>query len=37
MLENLAVPELELPATGGKTFTLSEHRGNPLVMYFYPK
>ena len=37
MLENLAVPELELPATGGKTFKLSEQRGRPLVLYFYPK
>ena len=37
MLENLAVPELELPATGGKTFKLSEQRGHPLVLYFYPK
>ena len=37
MLENLAVPELELPATSGKTFKLSEQRGHPLVLYFYPK
>jgi len=37
MLENLAVPELALPATGGKTFKLSAQRGHPLVLYFYPK
>jgi peroxiredoxin Q/BCP len=37
MLENLTVPELEAPATGGKTFRLSTARGQPLVLYFYPK
>ena len=37
MLENLPVPELELPATGGQTFKLSAKRGKPVVLYFYPK
>jgi peroxiredoxin Q/BCP len=37
MLENLAVPEFEAPATGGKTFRLRDARGSPLVLYFYPK
>ena len=37
MLENLPVPDFELPATGGRTFRLSEHRGKSLVFYFYPK
>jgi len=37
MLENLTVPDFSAPATGGKTFRLSEHRGRPLVLYFYPK
>ncbi len=37
MLENLPVPDFEIPATGGKTFKLSAHRGHPLVIYFYPK
>ncbi|MDP2793340.1 MAG: peroxiredoxin [Sulfurisoma sp.] len=32
----LAVPDFSLPATGGG-FTLSAHRGKPLVLYFYPK
>jgi len=32
----LAVPDFSLPATGGG-FTLSAHRGQPLVLYFYPK
>ncbi len=34
---NQPVPDFELPATGGKTFRLSEMRGKPLVIYFYPK
>jgi peroxiredoxin Q/BCP len=37
MLVNLAVPDFEVPATGGKTFRLSAHRDSPLVIYFYPK
>jgi len=31
------VKDFSLPSTGGTTFTLSEHRGNILVLYFYPK
>ncbi len=34
---NQAVPDFELPATGGQPFRLSAHRGHPLVIYFYPK
>lgn len=34
---NQAVPDFALPATSGKTFRLSEHRGKNLVIYFYPK
>jgi len=37
MLENLTVPDFELPATGDKTFRLSKARGKVLVLYFYPK
>ena len=37
MLENLAVPDFEAPATGGKTFRLHDARGKLLVLYFYPK
>ncbi len=33
----LEVPDFTLPATGGKTFRLSGMRGQPLVIYFYPK
>ncbi|MGD9954108.1 MAG: peroxiredoxin [Burkholderiales bacterium] len=32
-----AVPDFSLPSTGGGTFRLSEHRGQTLVLYFYPK
>jgi len=32
----LAVPDFTLPATNG-SFTLSVHRGKPLLLYFYPK
>jgi len=37
MLETLTVPEFELPATGGTPVRLSQNRGGPLVLYFYPK
>jgi peroxiredoxin Q/BCP len=30
-------PEFELPRDGGGTVRLSELRGNPVVLYFYPK
>ncbi|HWM55046.1 MAG TPA: peroxiredoxin [Solirubrobacterales bacterium] len=31
-----AAPEFELPGTGGKTYSLAEHRGGNLVLAFYP-
>jgi peroxiredoxin Q/BCP len=31
------VPDIELPATGDKTVKLSDYRGKPVVLYFYPK
>jgi thioredoxin-dependent peroxiredoxin len=30
------VDNFSVPSTGG-TFTLSEHKGHPVVLYFYPK
>lgn len=30
-------PDIELPATGGKTFKLSDLLGQVVVLYFYPK
>ena len=31
------VPDFSVPATGAATFRLSEHKGQPVVLYFYPK
>ncbi|MBK7676823.1 MAG: peroxiredoxin [Candidatus Accumulibacter sp.] len=31
------VDDFSLPATGGRTFTLSTCRGSTVVLYFYPK
>jgi thioredoxin-dependent peroxiredoxin len=30
-------PDFELPTDGGKTIRLSELKGKPVVVYFYPK
>ncbi len=32
-----AAPDFELPEVSGQTFRLSERRGRPVVLYFYPK
>jgi len=34
---NQPVPDFELPATGGKTFKLSQLKRRRLILYFYPK
>lgn len=31
------IPDLTLPATGGKDIALKSFKGKPLVIYFYPK
>jgi peroxiredoxin Q/BCP len=31
------VPDLALPATGGRTIRLRDLEGHPFVLYFYPK
>ena len=31
------VPDFSIPATGDSTFRLSDHKGHPVVLYFYPK
>jgi thioredoxin-dependent peroxiredoxin len=31
------IPDFSAPATGGATFRLSDHKGHPVVLYFYPK
>lgn len=35
--EGDVAPEFELPRDGGKTVTLSQFQGGPVVLYFYPK
>lgn len=35
--EGDAAPDFDLPTDGGGRFRLSEHRGRPVVVYFYPK
>jgi thioredoxin-dependent peroxiredoxin len=32
-----AVPDFELPVTGGNTINLADYRGQYIVLYFYPK
>jgi len=36
-LIDLPVPEFDIPSTGNKTFSLSDRKGAPWVLYFYPK
>jgi peroxiredoxin Q/BCP len=31
------VTDFSIPATGETTFRLSDHKGHPVVLYFYPK
>ena len=31
------IADFASPATGGITFRLSDHKGQPIVLYFYPK
>ncbi len=37
MMVDQPAPDFALPATGNRTFSLSQARGGPLVLYFYPK
>jgi peroxiredoxin Q/BCP len=36
-MQGQKVPDFSIPATGESTFRLSDHRGHPVVLYFYPK
>ena len=36
-MQGKKAPEFSVPATGEATFRLSEHKGHPVVLYFYPK
>ena len=35
--EGDAAPDFEMPASGGRTVSLSAMRGKPFILYFYPK
>ncbi|MFM8758109.1 MAG: peroxiredoxin [Methylophilaceae bacterium] len=37
MTTTLTLPDFELPSTGNKTFKLSQHLNQTLIIYFYPK
>ncbi len=37
MLIGEPAPDIELPATGDQRLKLSDFRGRPVVLYFYPK
>ena len=37
VVEGRKVPAFRMPATGGRTVSLSELKGKPFVLYFYPK
>ena len=36
LAEGLEAPDFVLPATTGSSFVLSRHRGQPVVLFFYP-
>jgi peroxiredoxin Q/BCP len=36
-MQGKKVPDFSVPATGEATFRLSDHKGHPVVLYFYPK
>ena len=35
--EGKSAPDFELKTDGGETVKLSDFRGRPVVLYFYPK
>ena len=35
--EGEMAPDFEMPATGGRTVSLSGYKGKPFILYFYPK
>lgn len=37
MMVDHPAPDFALPATGNQTFSLSQARGENLVLFFYPK
>ncbi len=37
LTEGASAPDFSLPATGGRTVSLSSLKGKPFVLYFYPR
>lgn len=37
VIEGVVAPDFTLPLDNGQTFSLSEHRGRPVVLFFYPE
>jgi peroxiredoxin Q/BCP len=37
LTEGDAAPDFEMPASGGRTVSLSGYQGKPFILYFYPK
>src|SRR6202050_2221071 len=35
--EGDTAPDFEMPATGGRTVSLSAMKGKPFILYFYPR
>jgi peroxiredoxin Q/BCP len=35
--EGEMAPDFEMPATGGRTVSLTGYKGKPFILYFYPK
>ena len=36
-MQGKKAPDFSIPATGESTFRLADHKGHPVVLYFYPK
>lgn len=37
LAEGEPAPDFQLPASGGRTVSLSQMKGKPFILYFYPK
>lgn len=37
LTEGDAAPDFTMPATGGRTVSLADYAGKPVLLYFYPK
>ncbi len=37
LAEGDTAPDFQMPATAGRTVSLEDYKGKPLILYFYPK